>query len=85
MVVMPEIEVHGQVGQLQLGATRVGRHMTERKQKAEIFWEQYSERYTGEENTEVHPTISGMMHNYNKNFYELRISKVCMLAGVKFY
>ena len=33
----------------------------------------------------MHPTISGMMHNYNKKFYELRISNVCKLEGVKFY
>ena len=59
--------------------------MAEREQKAEMFWVEYPERYTGEENTEFHPTIAGMMHNYNKKFSELRISNVCKLAGVKFY
>ena len=33
----------------------------------------------------MHPTIAGMMHNYNKKFSKLRISNVCKLAGVKFY
>ena len=33
----------------------------------------------------MHPTIAGMMHNYNKKFSELRIRNVCKLAGVKFY
>ena len=33
----------------------------------------------------MHPTISGMMHNYNKKFSKLHISNVCKLAGVKIY
>ena len=41
--------------------------------------------YTGEAKTEVHPTISGMMHNYNKQFSEQNTSNVCKLAGVKNY
>ena len=45
----------------------------------------YPEHYTGEANTEVHPTILGMMQNYNKKFSKLRISNVCKLAGVKIY
>ena len=50
--------------------------MAEREKKAKIFWAQYLESYTGEANTEVHPTIAVMMQNYNKNFSELRISNV---------
>ena len=85
LVVMPKNELHGQVGQLQPGKPGVGKHMVEREQKAEIFWEQYPERYTGGTNTEVQPTIEGMMHNYNKNFSKLRISNICKLAGMKIY
>ena len=33
----------------------------------------------------MHPTIVGMMQNYNKKFSKLRISNVCKLAGVKIY
>ena len=33
----------------------------------------------------MHPTISGMMHDYNKKFSELCIRNLCKLAGVKFY
>ena len=82
---MPKNEVHERVGQLQPGAPGVGKHMDEREQNAEIFWVQYPELYTGETNTEVHPAIAGMMHNYNKKFNELRIRNVCKLAGVKYY
>ena len=39
----------------------------------------------GEANTDVHPTIAGMMQNYHKNFPELRISNVCKLSRVKMY
>ena len=59
--------------------------MTEREKKAEIFRSQYPERYTGGANTEVHPMISDRIHNYNKNFYKLRIRNVCKLSGVKVY
>ena len=55
------------------------------KKKAEIFQAQYPECYTEGTNKEVHPTIADMMHNYNKNFSELRISNVCKLVGVKIY
>ena len=47
LVVMPNDEVHGQVGQLQPGTPGVGKHMAEREQKSEIFWAQYPELYTG--------------------------------------
>ena len=76
LVVMPNNEVRGQVGQLHPGAPRVGQHMAERKQKAEIFWAQYPERYTGGANTEVHATVAIMMQNYNKKFSKLRISNM---------
>ena len=33
LVVVPENEVHGQVGQLQTGATGIGKHMAEREKK----------------------------------------------------
>ena len=82
---MKNNEVHGQVGQLQPGAPGVGQHMTDREQKAEIFQAQYPERYTGEANTEVQPTITGVTQNYNKKFSKLRISNVCKLAEVKIY
>ena len=59
--------------------------MAEREQNTEIFRAQYPERYTGEANTEVHPTIVGMIQNKNKKFSELRISNVCKLAGVNIY
>ena len=59
--------------------------MDEREEKAEIFWSQYPECYIGEINTEVHPSISGFMHNYNKKFSELGISNVCKLVEVKIY
>ena len=59
--------------------------MAKREQKAEMFWEKYPERYTGEVNTEVHHKIAGMMQFYNKKFSELSISNVCNLAGVKNY
>ena len=39
----------------------------------------------GGTNTEVHPTIAGMMQNYNNKFSELRISNMWKLAGVKIY
>ena len=45
--IMPKNEVHGRVGQLQQGAPDVGQNMAEHEQKAEIFWAQYPERYTG--------------------------------------
>ena len=76
LVVILKNEVHGQVGQIQSGTPGVGKHMTEREQKSEIFWSYYPEQYTGGANTELHPTISGMMHNYNKKFSELRIRNV---------
>ena len=53
--------------------------------KAEIFRAHYLERYTGEANTELQPTIAGMMQNYNKKFSKMRISNVCKLAGVEIY
>ena len=68
LVVMPKNEAHDQVGQLKPGTTGVGQHMAEREQKAEIFRAQYPERYTGGTNTEVQPTIGGMMQNYNKKY-----------------
>ena len=63
LVVMPKNEVHDQGGSLQPGTPGVGKHMSEREQKAEIFLAQYPERYTRGTNTEVHPTISGIMQN----------------------
>ena len=48
---MPKNEVHGRVGQLQPGVPGVGQHMDKSEQKAEIFWAQYPEIYTGEANT----------------------------------
>ena len=51
----------------------------------EIFRAQYPEHYTGEANTEVHPTIAGMIQNYNKKFFKLCIRNMCNLAGVKIY
>ena len=65
---MQKNEVHGQVGQIQAGAPGVGQHMEEREKKAEIFWAQYPECYTGRENIEVNPMIAGVMQNYNKKF-----------------
>ena len=85
LVVMPKNEAHGQVLQLQPGTPGVGKHMAEREQKAEIFWAQYLERYTGGTKTEVHPKIAGMVQNYKKKFSELCIINVCKLAGVKIY
>ena len=85
LVFMPKNEAHVQVGQLQPGTPGVGQYTAEREQKAEIFWAQYLERYTGGTNIEVHPTIAGMMQNYNRKFSELRISNVCKLTGVKLY
>ena len=85
LFVVPKNEVHGQVGQIKPGAPGVGQHMVKREQKSEIFRAQYPERYTGETNTEVYPTIAGMIQNYNKKFSELCISNVYNLAGVKFY
>ena len=76
LVVMPNNESHGQVGNLQPCPPGVGQHMAEHEQKAEIVSEQYPERYTGGTRTEVHPEISHMMQNYNKKFSELRISNV---------
>ena len=69
LVVMPNNEAHVQVRQLQPWTSGLGKHMAEREQKAEISWSQYPERYTGGKNTEVHPTIAGMMQNYNNKFY----------------
>ena len=60
-------------------------HGRARKKKAEIFRAQYPEHYTGEANTEVHPTIAGMIQNYNKKFFKLCIRNMCNLAGVKIY
>ena len=85
LVFMPKNEAHGQVGQIHPGTPGAGKHMAEREQKAEIFRAHYPERYTGGTNTKVHPTIAGMMQNKNKNFSEVRIRKVCKMAGVKFY
>ena len=82
---MPKNELHGQVGQLQSGAPGIGQHMAKCEKNKEIFWAQYQEHYTGEENTEVQPIIAGIMHIYNKKISELRISNVCKLAGVKIY
>ena len=82
-MVMPKNEAHGQVGKLQPGTPGIGKHMADHRQKAEIFRAQYPECYTGGTNTEVHHTISGMMHNYNKKFSELRIRNVCKLAREK--
>ena len=62
------IKAHGQVGQIQPGKTGVSEYMAEREQKSEIFRAQYPERYTGGTNTEVQPTIGGMMQNYNKKY-----------------
>ena len=59
--------------------------MAEREQKPEIFRAQYQERYTWGPNKEVHPTIAGMIQNYNKKFSELRISNMRKLEGVKCY
>ena len=36
-------------------------------------------------NPEVHPTIAGIMQNYNKNLSELRKSNVYKLVGVNIY
>ena len=47
LVAMPNNEVHGQVGKLHPGAPCLGQHMIEREQKAEMFWAQYPEHYTG--------------------------------------
>ena len=33
----------------------------------------------------MHPTIAGMMHNYNRKFSELHIRNMCNLKGVKTY
>ena len=85
LFVMPKNELHGRVGQLQPGAPGVGQHMAKYEQKAEIFWAQYPECYTGGKNTEVHPTIAGMMQNYNKKFSELCIRNMCKLVGVNIY
>ena len=82
---MPNNEVHGQVGQLHPGAPGIGQKMAECEQKVEIFRAKYPERYIGGSNTEVHPTISVMMQNYNNKFSKLHIRNVCNLAGVKFY
>ena len=82
---MPKNAVHGRVGQLQPGASGVGEHMAKCEQKPEIFWAHYPERYTREANTEVHPTTAGMMQFYKMKFFELSISNVCNLAGVKIY
>ena len=82
---MPKNEAHGQVGKMQPGTPGIGQHMAECEQEAEIFRAQYPERYTGGGNTEVQPTISGMMQNYNKKFSELHISNMCKLEGVKIY
>ena len=60
---MSKNEVNGQVGQIQPEVPGLGQRMTEREQKAEIFWAQYPERYAERENTEVHPLIAGMMQN----------------------
>ena len=82
---MPRNEVHGQLGKLQTGELGVGQHMAHREKKAEIFRAQFPECYTMEANKEVHPTIAGMMQNYNKKFSELRIRNMCKLARVKIY
>ena len=51
-----------------------------------MFRAHYSKHYTEGKNTEVQPTIAGMMQNYNKKFYKKkRILNVCKLAGVKLY
>ena len=84
LVVMPNNEAHGQVGQLQPGTPGVGQYTVEREQKSEIFRAQYPERYTGKK-TEVHPTIAGMMQNYNTKFSDLCISNLCKMTGVKIY
>ena len=85
LIVMPKNEAHGQVGQLHPGTPGIGQYTADCEQKTEIFWAQYLEHYAGGTNTEVHPMIAFMMHNYNKKFSELRISSVCKLAGVKIY
>ena len=85
LVVIPKNVSHGQVGQLQPGTPGVGQYTAEREQKAEVFWAQYQERYTWGKNTEVHPTIAGMMQNYNKKFSELCIRNMCKLVGVNIY
>ena len=56
LVVMPKNEANGQVGQLNPGTPGVGQYTAEREQKAEIFWEQYPERYTGGTNTDLWTT-----------------------------
>ena len=75
LFVMPNNEVHGQVGQLHPGAPGIGQKMAECEQKVEIFRAKYPERYIGGSNTEVHPTISVMMQNYNNKFSKLHIRK----------
>ena len=82
---MPKNEVHDRLVQIQPGTLGVGQYMAEREKKAEIFWAKYPERYKGEANEYVHPTIAGMMHSYNKKFAELRIRNLCKLSGVKNY
>ena len=59
--------------------------MAKCKQKPEIFRAQYPDHYTGEAKKPVHPTIEGMIQNYNKKFSELRISNVYKLSRVKMY
>ena len=44
---MPKNEAHRQVGQLKPGTPGVGKYTAECEQKAEIFWAQCPERYTG--------------------------------------
>ena len=59
--------------------------MSNHEEKAEIYQAQYPERYTREANTEVHPTVAGMIQFYNKNFSKLRIINVCNMEVVKNY
>ena len=50
-----------------------------------MFRVQFADRYTGKENTNVHPTIASMMVDYNKKVDGLKLSQLCRTAGVLIY
>ena len=76
--------VEGRVVQLKHGGGG-GINSADRDEKAEVFRAQFTDRYTGALNANVHPTIVSMMVDYNNNFDGLRISQFCKAAGVQMY
>ena len=63
LVVIPENDVHGQVGQIQPGAPGVGQNMGERKKRRKSFGNSTQNVIQRGANIEVHPKVAGIMQN----------------------